>query len=93
MGSHHTDHVAIDTRMCEACGSCVEACRHEVLGMVSLPFHKHAKVIHADRCRGCLRCVRACPHGFIQPLRPRLPRPRQARAEPTPAPVPDLTGA
>lgn len=72
MRSHHrTEHVQIDTRRCEACGRCVEACRHEALGMVSFLFHKHAKVRDADRCRGCLRCVKACPHDAILALRPR----------------------
>jgi Fe-S-cluster-containing hydrogenase component 2 len=92
MGSHHTEHVAIDAHRCEACGHCVEACRHQALGMVSFLFHKHAKVSHADRCRGCLRCVRACQHGAIQALQPRPPR-RQAKAEATPAGDLDPTGA
>lgn len=70
MGSHRTEFVAIDTRRCEACRRCVEACREDVLGMVSLFFHKHAKVNHAERCRGCLRCVKICERRAIQPLRP-----------------------
>ncbi len=92
MGSHRTEHVVIDTHLCEACGNCTEACRQHVLGIVSFPFHHHAKVSHAERCRGCLRCVRACPHGAIQPLGPRPPR-RQPRGEVTPGPPSDRTDA
>ncbi len=70
MGSHRTEYVAIDTRRCQACGHCIEACTRQVLGMVSFLFHKHAKVSHADRCRGCLRCVGVCEHGAIQSRQP-----------------------
>jgi ferredoxin len=45
-----------------------------VLGVISVFFHRHVKVRHADRCRGCLLCVRACEHGAIQALRPQLRR-------------------
>jgi uncharacterized Fe-S center protein len=78
MGSHRSEHIAIDTHVCEACGDCVEACREHALGMVSFLFHKHAKVSHADRCRGCLRCVKACQHGAIQPLHPTRADPSRA---------------
>jgi MinD superfamily P-loop ATPase len=74
MRSRGTEYVLVDTRRCEACRRCVEACREEVLGMISLFFHKHVKVVHPERCRGCLRCVAACEHGATQALRPRSPR-------------------
>lgn len=81
MRSHHgTEHIQLDTRACEACGRCVEACREDVLGIVGFLFHKHVRVKDAGRCRGCLRCVRVCEHGAIRALRPR----REARAETEP---------
>ncbi len=89
MRSHQgTEHIQLNTRACEACGRCVEACREGALGMVAFFFHKHARIRDAARCRGCLRCVRACEHGAIQALRPRLPR-RDPRTEPAPATDPD----
>jgi NAD-dependent dihydropyrimidine dehydrogenase PreA subunit len=86
--SHGTGHIQVDTRRCEACRGCVEACRDEVLGMISLFFHKHVVVRHPDRCRGCLRCVRACEHGAILALHPRQRSDRGAPSSP-----PDRTTA
>jgi ferredoxin len=80
-----TDHIEVDTRPCEACGRCVEACREDVLGLVGFWFHHHVKVEDPGRCRGCLRCVRACEHGALRALRPRR---RAAPAGPSPAPGP-----
>ena len=85
---HQTDHIQLNTRLCEACGRCVEACHHGALGMVAFLFHKHAKVRDADRCRGCLRCVTACEHGAIVALRPRPPR-RAPKSDGVPAADPD----
>jgi len=62
-----TAHIAVDTRLCVACGTCVDACPREVLGMIALLRHRHVHVDHADRCRGCLKCVRSCQNGAIQP--------------------------
>ena len=89
---HGTEHIQLDTRACEACGRCVEACREGALGMVAFFFHKHAKVSHAERCRGCLRCVRVCEHGAIVALHPRPPR-REAKAGAALPTEPDPAGA
>ena len=86
MALHHTEHIVIDTRLCEACGRCVESCRHHSLGMLSFLFHRHAKVRHADRCRGCLRCVTACEHGAIQALARGANRPPAPCAPPVRTP-------
>jgi len=66
---HHprwsTGYVAVDPRLCEACGDCVEVCRNGVLGVVGFLFHKHVKVIRPEECRGCGKCAAVCPNGAI----------------------------
>lgn len=61
-----TAFIAVATRLCQACGQCVEACPQGVLTMISLPGHRHVHVSRAEQCKGCLRCVRACQAGAIQ---------------------------
>ena len=68
-----TDHVRLEVRLCQSCGSCAAACTRGVLSVLPYAIHHHAHVDHADRCRGCLRCVRACSHGAIRVLQPRPP--------------------
>lgn len=60
-----TDHILINTKSCDACGKCIEACPKEVLGKVNIIFHKHAHVDEAEQCIGCLKCVKACPQNAI----------------------------
>ena len=72
-----TEFIALDTRMCRACRECNAACSRGVLGMISLPFHKHARVARPSECRGCGKCVPACPAGAI-----RLLADREKGAEP-----------
>ncbi|MBN1321231.1 MAG: 4Fe-4S binding protein [Thermoleophilia bacterium] len=62
---HGTDHVAADTRLCEACGECVEACPRGVLSVKGPSFHRHVRFDHPEECRGCGKCVEACPHGAM----------------------------
>ena len=52
--------VQINTKNCTACWKCLEACKNNVIGRINLPWHKHAKIIHADNCTACLRCVKVC---------------------------------
>jgi 2-oxoglutarate ferredoxin oxidoreductase subunit delta len=63
--SHKTNHICIDTRLCEACWTCIEICPNDVLGKIDLKFHRHARIDAAERCTGCAKCVQACPHGAI----------------------------
>lgn len=71
---HHprwsTGFIAVDPRLCEACGDCLQVCRKGVLDMVGILFHKHVKVNHAEECRGCGKCVAACLNGAIVPCEP-----------------------
>ena len=62
---HATEYIAADTRLCEACGDCVEACRKEVLSVRGPSFHKHVRMDHPEDCRGCGKCVSACSHGAL----------------------------
>ena len=63
--SRATDFIVLDSHVCDACWACVEACPNEVLGRLSVLFHKHAKIVSADACTGCLKCVRACETGAL----------------------------
>ncbi len=65
---NQTSHIAIDTRLCESCGKCVEACPVGVLGLLPFRFHRHVRVNHGELCKGCLKCVRACVQGAIRSL-------------------------
>lgn len=67
--SKGTDHILINTKSCDACGKCIEACPKEVLGKVNIIFHKHAHINEAKQCIGCLKCVKACPQNAIIPRR------------------------
>jgi NAD-dependent dihydropyrimidine dehydrogenase PreA subunit len=65
---HHrsaTEFILADTRLCEACGDCVEACRGGVLSVKGPRFHRHVRIDHPEECRGCGKCVSACTHGAL----------------------------
>ena len=62
---HGTEYVVADTRLCEACGDCVEACRKGVLSVKGPRFHRHVRFDRPEECRGCGKCAEACPHGAI----------------------------
>jgi uncharacterized Fe-S center protein len=50
---HATAFISINTRLCQACWDCVEACPNGVLGKVNVLFHKHVRIENTDKCRGC----------------------------------------
>lgn len=60
-----TAHIQLDSRKCQACWACVEACPKQVLGKIDFPFHKHAKIVNPDACIGCKKCVKECEHDAI----------------------------
>jgi 2-oxoglutarate ferredoxin oxidoreductase subunit delta len=61
-----TDFIVLDTHACDACWRCVEACPNEVLGRLSILFHKHAKIVASEACTGCLKCERVCETGALE---------------------------
>ena len=60
-----TDYISLNTRLRKACWECVEACPEGVIGKVSILFHKHARIDHAEECKGCEKCVKTCPQQAI----------------------------
>lgn len=64
-GKTKTDYILLDTKKCEACWKCMEACPDNVIGRVNLPWHKHALIIKRDKCTGCSKCIKACESNAI----------------------------
>jgi 2-oxoglutarate ferredoxin oxidoreductase subunit delta len=62
---HATAYISLNTRQCQACWDCIEACPNGVLGKVKMLFHKHARIDHPDRCDGCGTCASICPDQAI----------------------------
>jgi ferredoxin len=60
-----TDHIYLNTHLCEACWKCIEVCPGGVIGKVEMLFHRHARIEHAGDCRGCQKCIKACPSQAI----------------------------
>ncbi len=60
-----TKYIRLDTRKCEACWKCMEACSKNVFGRINLPWHKHAIIVRSNNCVGCLKCMKACEHNAI----------------------------
>jgi len=67
-----TRFVEFDWRKCQACWSCVDACPRQVIGKVSVLWHKHAALRKGEDCVGCFKCVAACRAGALQQ---RIPAP------------------
>lgn len=63
MNRKQTKYVALDTRRCVACWQCVAQCPKQVIGKVSVLWHRHAVMVHPEACVGCRRCVKTCPQG------------------------------
>lgn len=53
-------------KKCIGCEKCVDACRHDVLGMVYIENKTYATVEYPDRCVGCRRCEWACPADAVE---------------------------
>jgi 2-oxoglutarate ferredoxin oxidoreductase subunit delta len=64
-GQAGTKYIQLDTRKCEACWKCMDACPNNVIERVNLPWHKHALLINRDQCTGCVKCVKACEYDAI----------------------------
>ena len=65
---HHqrqTKFISLETRYCDACWVCIEACPKQVLGKFDLVWHHHTVIRDAEACNGCKKCVRACKTGAL----------------------------
>jgi len=67
-GIKGTAYIRFDSRKCNACWKCVDACSANVFDKINVFVHKHAKIVHQERCTGCLECARACDYGAIDPV-------------------------
>ena len=67
-GRATTKYIQLNTRKCEACWKCVEACDKNVFGRINLPWHKHAVIVRSNNCTGCLKCKKACEHNAISKI-------------------------
>jgi NAD-dependent dihydropyrimidine dehydrogenase PreA subunit len=65
-GRSETAFIRFNSRLCEACWKCVEACPNGVLVKINLPIHKHARIVRAENCKGCKKCVNACTTGALE---------------------------
>ena len=61
-----TRFVELDSRKCQACWLCVDACPIRVIGRVSVLWHKHASFRQAEDCLGCFECVAVCRSGALR---------------------------
>ncbi|GAB4316923.1 MAG: hypothetical protein Kow0069_19460 [Promethearchaeota archaeon] len=52
--------VVVDSRLCKACGLCVDVCERGVFEMDG-EGRPAVRVLAPERCVGCRRCVFACP--------------------------------
>ena len=60
-----TQYIMLNTRNCEACWKCIEACTNDVIDRINVLWHKHARIRNHDRCTGCLKCVKVCEAGAL----------------------------
>jgi len=63
-----TTFIRLDTRKCEACWNCLDACPNQVIGKISFLGHRHAVIQKPDQCIGCLKCVKSCLYNAYTPL-------------------------
>ena len=68
--AHVTGFIAVDSRRCQACWDCVQACPQGALGKVSVLWHRHVRIQHASACTGCGRCLRVCKQGALFAVSP-----------------------
>lgn len=55
---------AIDSSLCEGCGTCDTACPADVIRID--PATRKAVVVYLEDCMTCYNCERLCPGGAIR---------------------------
>jgi 2-oxoglutarate ferredoxin oxidoreductase subunit delta len=60
-----TKYICLETRRCQACWKCLDACSQQVLGKIEIGWHRHVRIRNASACRGCKKCVRVCEAGAL----------------------------
>lgn len=63
-----TPFIMLESKKCQACWQCLDACENEVLDRVSILKHRHAKIGNGANCTGCLQCSAVCEAGAILKL-------------------------
>jgi uncharacterized Fe-S center protein len=61
-----TKYIQVNTRFCEACWDCLDACPNQVLGKIEIGPHRHIRINASENCKGCKKCVQACPNHAIE---------------------------
>ncbi len=64
----------VDAEKCVGCGTCVEACAHNAIGLKKRSSaaqsagqsRKKVAEINSERCVGCGMCIHTCPNGAIE---------------------------
>ena len=52
----------VDIEKCDGCGTCVDNCPLEVLGVID----EKVKIIDSNMCTDCRVCVEVCPYGVLE---------------------------
>jgi len=60
-----TKYVSLETRLCQACWKCLDACPLQVLRKIDIGWHRHIRIRNANACNGCKKCVRVCDSGAL----------------------------
>ncbi len=60
-----TPFIMLESKKCQACWQCLDACENEVLERVSILKHRHANIDSGGNCTGCLQCMAVCEAGAI----------------------------
>ena len=79
MNRKRTKFVVLDAHRCVACWHCVVQCPKQVIGKVSVLWHRHVVFRHPEACVGCKRCTKVCPQGVFSVVQdePFSPKPRR----------------
>ena len=60
-----TPYIWANTRRCEACWQCIDACPKQVIGKIGFLWHKHIIFKNGENCTGCKKCIKTCPTGVF----------------------------